>query len=723
MNNIFAEFKRRNIFRVAGVYAVVAWLLAQIASVLENAMNMPAWFDTMVVSCLLLGFPIAMILAWAFEVTPEGVKRTEAVADGERVTAKTGRVLDYVLVGGLALVGALIIGDRLLPEKASSDAPVAAIDQTDDANGIEGKSIAVLPFEDFSPDKDQAYFADGIAEELLNVLARVEGLRVASRTSAFSFKEREASISEIAAALNVGHILEGSVRKAGDTLRITAQLIDTQTDEHLWSETYDRPLTAENIFAIQDEISHAIVLELNGRMDLLPETVTPLTQSTEAYDAYLRGKEAYRARTEDAINESLDWLGRAVTLDPDFAVAHASLARAYTLQREYAGLGVAHARFRAETHINRALALTPDDSEVLSEDAWQFFGRRLGLSEALAKFDAAIAANPNNASAHRGRGLLLVQYGENDQAMVSFERARELDPQLEILRINMHGVHDDLDDIDSAQSVLLEALELNPEFQLARGGLARLYFVRGDVETAHRIAMSCKGDSYCDGALGNIYASLEMENEVASLGSANWNAFLAFKNGNESAVENFTKEVAAFDALNGLALFDSTTRPAEAYALINENPERFEFLFEETLSPGTDNQRDGLSLYWALHEAGDPRVETLRATLAASFEGVEPGPRNFEEAYINAAKWRMVENDLDGAMAWLNALAEKGVPTTYLQAPSHWFEPLYDRPDYKAFIARMLEIAARDRALIEAQLANPPEVWWSPDEVLGDSNE
>lgn len=269
MDNLFSELKRRNIFRVAGVYAVIGWLLAQMASVLENAMNMPAWFDTMVVSCLLLGFPIAMILTWAFEMTPEGVKRTESANADEETSPKTGRGLDYLLIGGLALVGVLIIGGQF---RSSAPANPDAAPSLAQSNKIDGQSIAVLPFEDFSPDKDQAYFADGIAEELLNVLAQVDGLRVASRTSAFTFKARESSISEIATALNVGHILEGSVRKSGETLRITAQLIDTNTDEHLWSETYDRPLTAENIFEIQDEISQAIVLELNGRLDLLPDT-------------------------------------------------------------------------------------------------------------------------------------------------------------------------------------------------------------------------------------------------------------------------------------------------------------------------------------------------------------------------------------------------------------------------------------------------------------------
>ena len=714
MSNLFTELKRRNIFRVVSVYVVVGWLLMQFASILESSIGLPDWFDGMVVALLLIGFPIAMVLAWAFELTPEGMRRTEAIAEGESVAARTGRKLDYALLGGLALVGVLIVGDRVMPETSKDSAIITAAAETE---SLEGQSIAVLPFEDFSPDKDQAYFADGIAEELLNVLARVEGLRVASRTSAFSFKERESSIGEIAKALNVEHILEGSVRKAGDTLRITAQLIDTKTDVHLWSETYDRPLTAENVFQIQDEISKAIVLELNGRLDLLPENNARLTKSTEAYDAYLRGKEAYRDRTEDALNESLDWLGRAVTLDPDFAVAHATLARVYTLQREYAGLGAAHAQFRSKTHFNRAIELAPGDWEVLSEAAWQMFSLRPNVTDGLAAFDAAIAANPNNASAHRGRGLLLANYGENDKAMASFERARQLDPQSEILLLNMSGVFSDRDDIDGVQSVLSEALKLNPNFQLARGNLAQAFMQRGNIETAHRLAMSCKGDSYCDYALGNIYSRLGMDDRLASLGSAVWNAYLASKNENESALESFTKEVSGSDPLLGLWSLDFINRPTEAYEIINANPERFEFLLDGNPNPGLENQTSLLAVYWALQQSGDARTETVRSSLAADFVGMEPGTRNYAEAYINAAKWRMIEDDADGAMQWLNALAEHDVATTLVQIEDHWFVPLYDRPDYKAFKVRMLEIATRDRALIEAQLANPPEVWWNPDEL------
>lgn len=218
MQKLIQQLQRRNVFRIAGIYAVVGWLLVQMSAALENAVGLPEWFDGLVVSLLLIGFPVAMIFAWAFEMTPEGVKRTET-SDGDHGAAQAvNSKLDYVIMGGLALVAVLIVGDRMVP-KASVvvEAPVIA-----GAGDFEGQSIAVLPFEDFSPNKDQAYFADGIAEELLNVLAQVDGLRVASRTSAFSYKGREASIREIAAALDVEHILEGSVRKAGNTLRITA---------------------------------------------------------------------------------------------------------------------------------------------------------------------------------------------------------------------------------------------------------------------------------------------------------------------------------------------------------------------------------------------------------------------------------------------------------------------------------------------------------------------
>jgi TolB-like protein/Flp pilus assembly protein TadD len=722
LNNLFLELKRRNIFRVAAVYSVIGWLVAQMASVLESAMNMPTWFDTMVVSCLLLGFPIAMILAWAFEMTPEGVKRTNSIPDGESVVTKTGRSLDLVLVTSLVLVGALIIGDRLMPNN-STDNTATSVDAKKSNFG--GQSIAVLPFEDFSPSKDQAYFADGIAEELLNVLARVEGLRVASRTSAFSFKARESSISEIAKELKVGHILEGSVRKAADTLRITAQLIDTKTDEHMWSETYDRPLTAENIFKIQDEISQAIVLELNGRLDLLPETSDRPTQSTEAFDAYLKGKEAFVARTTQAINKSIDWLDRAITLDPNFAEAHAKLARVYALQKEYSTLGQEHSVFRSKTHIDRAMELAPDQWEVLSDRAWANYASNYGKA-GLANFDAAIAANPNNAHAHRGRGLVLDHIGRLDEAMASFNRVRELDPKLAIVLVNMTGNAEDMDDIDGMQSLLIEALSIDPDFHLALGGLARSQYVRGHIKNAHRIAMSCRGNSYCDDQLASLYANLGMDAAVAEIDRKAWNIYLAHKIGNSEKAKGLTLDISRGNPRYKLSLWDQIKMPELAYLSFQQDSEAFSFLFDEHELQGTFALNTLFALAWSLEQMGDSRANELMVKLEKQFDDIEPGTANFEEPYLLGARWQIQKNRPEKAMAWLNALADRGVASTVVQSEPHWMLPLIDRADYQGFKQRMLNIAARDRAIIEEQLANPPDIWWSPGElteVLGNDEQ
>lgn len=720
MGNLLSELRRRNIFRVAGVYAVAGWLLAQMAAVLENSLNMPGWFDTVVVSLLLIGFPIAMILAWAFETTPDGIKRTEAVAGHESITQTTGRKLDYVLIGGLALVGILIVGDRIMPQTTIN--PSTPNIATPDA--FSGQSIAVLPFEDFSPDKDQTYFADGIAEELLNVLARVKGLRVASRTSAFSYKGREASIAEIGNALNVEHILEGSVRKAGNTLRITAQLIDTKTDVHLWSETYDRPLTAENIFQIQDEISQAIVLELNGRLDLLPETSDRATQSTEALEAYLKGKEAYGSRNIADIEFGITELIRAVTLDPEFAVAHAKLARAYTLESAYGDLDLTTAISRAQIHIKRAQALAPDDWEVLSEYAWyleairgNIVGTDITFDQVIAAFDAAIAANTNNAEAHRGRGFSLFRAGQNEAAKISLERAKELNPRDSLILLNLGGIAQAQGDLEALKVLNIEAVRITPESLQNWGNLGRAYRRLGDVETAHRIYQSCKVENFCSSSLGSLHLELGIDvSDPRLLGEY----ALFTKSYLAGDFEAFAQLVASLNTPPlpvKLEMYATVGRWGEGYKLINDNPAAFETLLLGGTNTGAEAIGRQTSLLEVLEQNDDPRSKSLRASLAKTYDGVVPTDNSVLQTYINGARWRMLNSDPDGAMVWLNALAERG--QSELLTKYATFDPLKPRADYQAFRARMESYRVRDRALIEAQLANPPEVWWTPDEVLG----
>jgi TolB-like protein len=437
MNKLFAELRRRNIFRIAGVYAITGWILAQISGVLESALNLPHWFDTIVVTLLLIGFPIALLFAWAFEMTPEGVKRTEAVADGTSITPKTGRKLDFAILGGLVLVALLVIWQGTRPASAPLEANLGDITAPAE-NEIDPASIAVLPFADLSPNKDQEYFSDGMAEEILNVLVRTPGLKVASRTSAFGFKGQEAlGIPVIAKKLNVRHVLEGSVRKSGDTIRITAQLIDAQTDQHLWSETYDRELSAENIFAIQDEIANEIVKQLSTKISgESPKTpnvrVAAGTENLDAYELFLRAHAKLITRKD--IPGTIALYERAVAADPGFARAWAGLAAAYRVapswfitDRDYDALAISSA--------NKAIALNPNLALP-----YAVLGLLAGTTppfdfdEGFAQLDQATKLDPKETTAWLWRGVLNVKLGYFDKAEQDFRQCLTLDPAYELCR-------------------------------------------------------------------------------------------------------------------------------------------------------------------------------------------------------------------------------------------------------------------------------------------------
>jgi TolB-like protein len=483
--NLFAELRRRNVFRVAGVYAVAGWLIAQVAGVLENALVMPAWFDTVVVSLLLLGLPVALIFAWAFELTPEGVKLTANVPESESIAPKTGRKLDYAILAGVALIVALFIGDRLMPEPPPVTPPSPSSQgASGDGNphfegpatqGVAGvtkdaplASIAVLPFADLSPGKDQQYFSDGIAEEVLNVLARVEGLKVASRTSAFQFRGDAKGIPVIAGELGVRHILEGSVRKSGDSIRVTAQLIDASADEHLWSENFNRTLTAENIFAIQDEIARAIVEALREKLGARvgDAATTPVrTRNVDAYELYLRARALFQSRRD--LGEADHLLEEATKIDPDFADALAIRAAIHQFGGEYgARLGDEHeARARGKAFAAKALAVAPENSLALAiaalSDLYDGIEGRAAVDyEALfAAFDRALKIDPGDANALNWLGIAHSYLGENEKAAAVHRRCIAADPALAACRSNLVNELLSLGRREEASAVLDAALD------------------------------------------------------------------------------------------------------------------------------------------------------------------------------------------------------------------------------------------------------------------------
>jgi len=299
---LIAELKRRNVIRVGVAYAIVAWLLLEVASVIFPGLHLPDWTLTFLIVLVAAGFPLALILAWAFELTPEGLKREAEVDRTESTTRTKGRKLDFAIIGLLALAVVFLVVDNYVLEAEPERAEVAA-EQIPAAEPVEReKSIAVLPFVNMSSDPEQEYFSEGISEELLNELAQLPGLRVASRTSAFTFKGENRNMGEIAAILKVSYVLEGSVRKSGNRVRIAAQLIDASNEKHLWSEIYDRELT--DIFAIQSEIARAVSRKVKIELSPKQEAVLANTQAVnpEAHEAVLRGRYEAEKFTADSYN-------------------------------------------------------------------------------------------------------------------------------------------------------------------------------------------------------------------------------------------------------------------------------------------------------------------------------------------------------------------------------------------------------------------------------------
>ena len=449
MSNIFTELKRRNIFRVAGVYAVVGWLIAQIAAMAATSFGAPDWVMKMIIVVITLGFPIAMILAWAFEMTPEGVRRTEVVNPDESIAHKTGRKLEYAILAGLVCIGGLLAIQTLKPNSPSS---------TSEASVASDASIAVLPFADLSPAGDQEYFGDGISEELLNVMAQVQGLDVAGRTSSFAFKGQNRDLREIAEILDVAHVLEGSVRKSGDKVRVTAQLIRAENGFHLWSDTYDGDLS--DIFAFQDEIANSILIELKPMLlgDIKP--VSTLRTDISAYDLYLLAQQKAAYNTQSGYEGAVGALDKALAIDPDFVKALAW--RGYyelMLSDGYGAAGdipVETATKNATIWINRALDIDPNSADSLFAKAGLISMNpdQNKRKKAGAFYEQALALKPNFALARNDYGFWLGEQGRIHEAYEQYDLALAHDPAQGDVNINLITGYVRQFEFDKAQKLI-----------------------------------------------------------------------------------------------------------------------------------------------------------------------------------------------------------------------------------------------------------------------------
>jgi len=497
------ELKRRNVVRVAIAYAVASWLLLQVIDVLVPILELPNWVAKLVLLLLGIGFVVALIISWAFEMTPEGLKRESEVHREDSIVQHTAKKLDRITIGLLLVVLAVVVLDRFMPETTepivvqtipmgteSPDELQKGQKSEPDTPPVqdERQSVAVIPFVNMSDDQQNEYFSDGISEELLNVLVRIDSLRVPSRTSSFTFKDSDKQLAEIGRALNVKHILEGSVRKAGNKIRVTAQLIEVKTDTHLWSETYTREL--DDIFAVQDEIAQAIVSalrqELSGQDQR--QLLTHSTRNVEAYNKLLLGRHLWNQRTISGLQAAVAPLREAIELDPEFDQAWVELANTYLAMPEYGAATVAEAIPLAVEAVEKTLELNPDSAMALANLAYYKANYLYDWEEANALFERAIMLEPNLAVLHQWYGTILNTQGRTDEALQQLQIARNLDPLSVIIRHTPGYMSLWAYRLDDAETYLLEALELGQPIRWTFHNLDMLYCMKGDYEEARLYA-------------------------------------------------------------------------------------------------------------------------------------------------------------------------------------------------------------------------------------------
>jgi TolB-like protein/Flp pilus assembly protein TadD len=463
--SFYEELKRRNVVKVVVLYGIASWLILQVADVLFPRLGAPDGAFGLVLGLLILGFFPAVIISWVYEMTPEGLKLERDVDRSQSITPATGQKINVLIVVLLVMAIGAVVVDRLVPESTqqsgNSVSEVQENSATADGDAAAPElSIAVLPFADMSPEKDQEYFTDGISEELLNLLARVPDFRVAGRTSSFAFKGKNEDLRVIAQKLNVGSILEGSVRKDGDQIRVTAQLVKADDGYHIWSDTYDRKL--ENIFALQDDIAGQVVAALKKTL-LKDANATAVqddlsrqrpTDNSEAYASYLRARHLFGLRTFDSMYGAVDAFQNATALDREFAQAYAGLAETYLTIADYGYQSLDEIEPLAKAAIDQALLLDPDLSEGLTA---------------------------------KGLYLQMTETENDNEVLELLERAVELNPSNSRALIELAWSYEFANRREDAEKAMLRAYEVDPLSPVVVRALATAYKALGDDARSEKI--------------------------------------------------------------------------------------------------------------------------------------------------------------------------------------------------------------------------------------------
>jgi TolB-like protein len=476
--NFFAELKRRNVYKVAVAYAVVSWLLIQAASIFFPAFDAPPWMMKIFIIVIIFGFPVALIFSWAFEITSEGIKLESEIEPSKSITRRTGRKIVALTIALAVVAAGLFVYQRVRSKSDTSSLPTTA--------AIANKSIAVLPFESLSEDKSNAYFAEGIQDEILARLSKIADLKVISRTSTQRFKSAPSDLREIAQKLGVANILEGSVQKNADAVRVTVQLIQATNDSHLWAETYDRKLS--DVFGVESEIAQKIANSLEAKLTgREKETIASVgTKNPQAYEYYLRGLAQRNKSSGPDTKQRIDAYRRAVEVDPKYADAWAMLAieQAITFrspdQSEELGKNT---RLAAET----ALRLAPDSAQAHQAMGLYYGYCRDDYQAALGELEIARERAPNDGAILSALGIFQRARGKIDEAVATMKKAADLDPLSLSVWKTLAITYNGLRQFADARSMLDRALALAPDDIDVIGGIAANYQAEGNLDAAWQI--------------------------------------------------------------------------------------------------------------------------------------------------------------------------------------------------------------------------------------------
>jgi len=641
--SLIAELKRRNVFRVGVAYAIVGWLLIEVSSVLLPTFGAPDWVMKAFSSLVILGFPLTLVIAWAFELTPQGIKRENEIDPAESITHRTGRKLDFAIIGLLVLGVIFMFVDGYVLE--TEPAPVeeatesAAGQVVEEVAAAREKSVAVLPFANRSINAEDAFFVDGMHDDILTHLAKIRSLKVISRTSVMAYRDTTKNLKTIGRELGAATILEGGVQRSGNQVRINVQLIDAETDDHLWADIFDRELTAANLFAIQTEIATAIAdalratlsIEEQGRISAIP------TENLQAYEAHLLGKQQLERRTTGAYAQAVDYFQRAVQLDPAFAQAYVGLAEAYILQAFYSSLPPAETLAKARAAVEQALKLNDQLGEAynalaaVKEDENDFEG-------AEAAYKRALELNPNYTPALHWYAWMLNSLGRPEEALELHRRASALDPLSGLIAVNVAGDLESLGRFEESEQWLDKAMKLAPDYPdlyFSIGGLrssvdgridqAVIAFTKGlSLDPGSAGSFVRLGFAYLNlGGLSQAERLMRRSIEMNPEGAAPNVGMLALElyRGNEAGALEYARKALAISPSEGLAranLVISALRAghiAEARELFEEDfPE---LLSEENPTVNRRNYGEAMGLAAVLLSAGEQQ-RADRLLVAAS---------------------------------------------------------------------------------------------------------